>query len=300
MANESVLQRIELLKETGARNLILLGEEKKLQLSCALELAASWLKTTKEELAVHPDYKFLEPIGGSIRVEQAEQIQQMASYVPVSDQAVCVVNDAETMTIELQNKLLKVLEDGEKTLAVIFVTGKPLLDTIASRCISIEFQKTSLAELYGMGCNFQAALLGCDGSKELYDQVVTDDWFFQYLEGFYKSFCGIKERSQLKNILKLTHALRENDAEYLPSRLEEWQMSVFLCMIKQMFWHVLLSKTGLTMPNFIRLGNLESLYEPKDAEIIYRKADEAWRLSKKKGKFSKNDFFELLMYMIPV
>ena len=33
MANESVLQRIELLKETGARNLILLGEEKKLQLS---------------------------------------------------------------------------------------------------------------------------------------------------------------------------------------------------------------------------------------------------------------------------
>ena len=300
MANESVLQRIELLKETDARNLILLGEEKKLQLSCALELVASWLKTTKEELAVHPDYKFLEPIGGSIRVEQAEQIQQMASYVPVSDRAVCVVNDAETMTIELQNKLLKVLEDGEKTLAVIFVTGKPLLDTIASRCISIEFQKTSLAELYGMGCNFQAALLGCDGSKELYDQVVTDDWFFQYLEGFYKSFCGIKERSQLKNILKLTHALRENDAEYLPSRLEEWQMSVFLCMIKQMFWHVLLSKTGLTMPNFIRLGNLESLYEPKDAEIIYRKADEAWRLSKKKGKFSKNDLFELLMYMIPV
>lgn len=300
MANESVLQRIELLKETGARNLILLGEEKKLQLSCALELAASWLNTTKEELAVHPDYKFLESIGGSIRVEQAEQIQKMASYVPVSERAVCVVNDAESMTIELQNKLLKVLEDGEKTLAVIFVTGKPLLDTIVSRCISIEFQKTSLAELYGMGCNFQAALLGCDGSKEVYEQVIADDWFFQYLEGFYKSFCGIKERSQLKNILKLTHALRENDAEYLPSRLEEWQMSVFLCMIKQIFWHVLLSKTGLMMPNFIRLGNLESLYEPKDAEIIYRKADEAWRLSKKKGKFSKNDFFELLMYMIPV
>ena len=57
--------------------------------------------------------------------------------------------------------------------------------------------------------------------------------------------------------------LSEKDKEYLPERLEEWQMSVFLCMIKNLFWHILLKQTGLEMPSYIRIGAVSSIYNRK-------------------------------------
>lgn len=299
MANEVALQKIELLKDAQARNLILLGEERNKKNLLSRELAASWLNTSVNNLDVHPDFTEIACEEGSLKVEQAEKIQVMAAYVPLSEKAVCIVKDAETMTMELQNKLLKVLEDGEPTLAVIFVSEKPLIETLTSRCITVEFQKTPIGELYSNGYKELPALLGCDGSPELYERIVEDDHFFQYLDGFYKTFCQIKSRENLKNVLRITHALREKDKEYLPEMLEEWQMSVFLCMIRNLFWHIMLKQTGIALPNYIKIGTVSSLYEREEAEIIFRAAEKAWNDSKRKGKFTKNDFFELLMTMIP-
>lgn len=299
MANEVALQKIEILKEATARNVVLLGAERNKRSCLARELAAKWLNTSIDELEIHPDFKEIVSEDGILKVEQAEKIQKMAAYVPSSKKAVCIVHDAEGMTVELQNKLLKVLEDGEKTLAVIFVSEKPLIDTVMSRALTVEFYKITLGELYCNGCRELPALLGCDGSEETYHRILSDDWFSQYLDGFYKSFCQIKERELLKNVLKLTHALKEKDKEYLPERLEEWQMSVFLCMIKNLFWHILLKQTGLEMPSYIRIGAVSSIYKREEAENIFRMAEKSWMDSRKKGRFTKNDFFELLMCMIP-
>ena len=299
MANELAIQKIEILKSVDARNVVLLGAERSKKIKLARELAASWLEVGEDSLEVHPDYKEICSDDGTLKVEQAEKIQKMASYVPVSKKAVCLVIDAETMTVELQNKLLKVLEDGESTLAVIFISEKPLIDTVMSRLLCVEFYKVTLGELYCNGCREIPALLGCDGSEEMYERILKDDWFSQYLQGFFKSFCQIKERKTLKNVLKLTHALKEKDKEYLPERLDDWQMNVFLCMIRNLFWHILLKQTGLELPNYIRIGAVSSIYKREEAEVIFRAAEKAWHDSKQKGRFTKNDFFEVLMQMIP-
>lgn len=301
MANESVVQRIELLKGLEARNLIIIGEEKETMSKYAFEIAAAWLHTDISKLSYHPDYQFICAENGSIRSEQAERIQRMAAFIPCGDKAVCIVKDAETMTIELQNKLLKVLEDGEKSLAVIFITASKLIDTVTSRCMTLKFQKTTLGEMAARpGYNKLPIMLACDGNMELYKKIEGDAEFSQYLEGFFNSLCGIKERSKLKNILRLTHALREKDTEYLPEKFEEWQMQAFLCMVKKLFWHVLIKQNGLTVPQYIRMGNLPDLYCSEETEVIYRKVEEAIVRNHKKGAFSKNDFFELLTYMIPL
>jgi len=301
MANKNVLQRIEILKSVKPRNLILWGEEGETLGCIAHEIASTWLKTDIEDLPFHPDFKEIEAQNGVIRSEQAEIIKKMSGYKPQSEKAVCVVKDAELMTTELQNKLLKVLEDGENVLAVIFITKKHLLDTVCSRCLTLEFAKTPLSEIAGMR-DYQhlPVLLACDGSLELYDKIVADEWFFQYIEGFFSSFCKMKDRGELKYLLRLTHALKEKDKEYLPEYLEDWQMNAFISMIKKMFYYLICEKHGVSIPPFVRLGKLPELYKLEEAFCVYEKAMEAEKANHKKGQFSKNDFFELLTFMIPL
>ena len=301
MVNESIVQRIELLKNAKPRNLILFGAERETMYQSALEMASAWLKTEVTDLTYHPDFLLVESEHGVIKAELAEKIKRHASFIPQQEKAVCIVRDADCMTVELQNKLLKVLEDGEKTLSVIFITSKELIDTVTSRCMRLEFKKIPLAQM-AMEPEFKsmALLLACDGSKELYKKIEGDTSFCQYLEGFLSSLCSIKDRKKLKNILRLTHSLKENDKEYLPASLEGWQMRAYLNMIKMLYWHILIKKMGFSIPTYLHFGALSNLYEVHEAEIIYRRAEDAISRSEKNGAFSKNDFFELMMYMVPV
>lgn len=209
--------------------------------------------------------------------------------------------NAETMNVSLQNKLLKVLENKAGTLAVIFVSEKPLLDTLMSRCISIIFRKLSLDELKAStDKESTAALLACEGSLERYGHIMEDPAYLNYLEGFYKTFCHIGMRSQLKNILKLTHALKEKDPEYLPDKFEDWQMRGFLSLLGQIFWHLLLLEYDMTVPDWLKLGNLPGLYHQGEILNICKKTENCLERMKKKGGFTRNDFFELLTELIPL
>lgn len=294
------MSKIEQLKKTP-RSLIFLGEELQEMYLCAVELAAAWLGVSVDELLVHPDYLEIEAQDDVIGAERSEIIRTASMRKPLGEKSVCIVRDAQLMTKEMQNKLLKALEDGEKNQAVIFITSKALLDTISSRCMTVRFEKLSLACMSAMPeYKNMSALLASDGSPEMYGRIVEDSEFSTYLEGFHKSVCGIKERSQLKNILRLTHALKEKDPQYLPDMFENWQMHAFLCLLKHIYWHIALKHMGFEVPSFVRIGNLWNLYGRCEADTIYRRVEEAIVRNQKKGDFNKNDFFELLMHMIPL
>lgn len=301
MENDRAMQDIQLFRNALPRNLIFIGEEKNTMRQCALSLAAEWLVTTEDDILYHPDFKMIEAESGIIRAEQAETIQRMATYIPQSDRSICIVTDANTMTAEMQNKLLKVLEDREDTLAVIFVTSGPLLETISSRCVTIVFDKIPLGELYASSQErVVSAILASDGSPELYRKILDDDWFCQYLEGFTGALCGIKERSKLKNILRLTHAVKEKDKEYLPEKFEDWQLQAFLRMLSMLYWEAAFRKIGCERSTWVRLGNLPELYSFRELYRIYEKTEWARNAQKRKGGFTQNEFFELLMVLIPL
>ena len=300
MRNERAMREIECMKVAKPRNLILLGEEKGKLLQVAQDLAAGWLETDIDELPFHPDYKKIAAESGSIQSEQAELIRRMGAYKAQSGCGVCIVEDAETMTVELQNKLLKVLEDRGDTLAVIFISEGPLLDTIASRCMTISFGKIPLGEMYAsLGCREVPVLLASEGSPELYNRIIADDWFSQYLDGLHKTLCGVKERAQFRHILRVHHALRERDNEYLPDKFQDWQLQAYLEMLSMLFWYGTLKKLNCDIPSWVRVGNLVNLYTFEELYGNYQRLEQAKAAQKKKGFFTKNDFFELLMYMIP-
>ena len=298
VVKERTMEEIEILKRCAPRNVVFIGKPGLNKLELAKELAASWLDTQVEALDLHPDYLYIESSDGLIRSEQTELIRRKAQICPHGAKAVCLVNGAESMSADLQNKLLKVLEDSDKELAAVFLTTCELLETVMSRCMAVHFWPMGLEEMYA---NYQkpniAALIASDGCPGIYDAILSDDGFLIYLEGFYQAMCGFRAREQVKNLLRLTHALKEKDREYLPEKLDAWEMTALFNMLKNLYWQIIIRQNCLPGYSWISVRNLKDCYHLDEAERCYYVCLEA--AEQCKNCFSKNDFFDLLIKLIP-
>lgn len=90
----------------------------------------------------HPDFALVVPEGATIKIDQIRALQHFASLAPaVSPGRLCLIEDAEFMTVQAANSLLKLLEEPPVGFVFILVTGtaKPLLSTILSRCRKTQF-----------------------------------------------------------------------------------------------------------------------------------------------------------------
>lgn len=113
----------------------------------AKEFAKYLLKT--EHIENSPDYIDIEPQGASIKIAQIRNLQTDVIIKPHGDYKIYVINNAEKMTIESQNALLKTLEEPPIYVIIILITNNKnsLLDTIKSRCDIVKFLPIPLVEL---------------------------------------------------------------------------------------------------------------------------------------------------------
>jgi len=102
---------------------------------------------------VHPDVHWVEPEGGSVRIEQVRELQAALALKafegPVKFAA---IDGGDRMTPEAQNCLLKVLEEppGEAVIVIVAESGAALLPTIRSRCQVLRFQPLPAEEVAGL------------------------------------------------------------------------------------------------------------------------------------------------------
>jgi DNA polymerase III subunit delta' len=91
----------------------------------------------------HPDLVWLAPTGAQHMVEEVrERVIRAAAYRPFEGgKRVFVVEAAEAMRDESQNALLKTLEEPPRFVHLILLSsdGEGLLETVASRCQTVEF-----------------------------------------------------------------------------------------------------------------------------------------------------------------
>ncbi|CEO22400.1 DNA polymerase III subunit [Paraclostridium sordellii] len=113
----------------------------------AKEFAKHLLKI--EHLENSPDYINIEPQGASIKIAQIRNLQTDVIIKPHGDYKIYVINNAEKMTIESQNALLKTLEEPPVYVIIILITNNKnsLLDTIKSRCDTVKFLPIPSIEL---------------------------------------------------------------------------------------------------------------------------------------------------------
>ncbi|MGE3978745.1 MAG: DNA polymerase III subunit delta' [Nitrospira sp.] len=94
----------------------------------------------------HPDYFVIEPDPNAatpqIKIEQVREIEQQLVYLPlVGERKICLIDDADRLTIGAANALLKTLEEPPGHSLFILVTSRlhALPITIRSRCQALRF-----------------------------------------------------------------------------------------------------------------------------------------------------------------
>ena len=90
----------------------------------------------------NPDFLEIEPDGNNVKIEQIREMQRKIAEQPIiSEKKVYIINEADTMTREAQNCLLKTLEEPPEFANIILIGANEanFLSTIKSRCTIIKF-----------------------------------------------------------------------------------------------------------------------------------------------------------------
>lgn len=92
----------------------------------------------------NPDFTLIQPIDTKIKIEQIRELQSKILEKPIiSNKKVYVIKEADTMTQEASNCLLKTLEEPPEYITIILIGANEsmFLNTIRSRCTKILFRK---------------------------------------------------------------------------------------------------------------------------------------------------------------
>ena len=111
---------------------------------------------------IHPDIEIIAADGTQIKIGQIRSLQEKLVYKPYKGKRrVCIIDEADKMTIEASNSFLKTLEEPLGYTTIILITSRPnsLPATLLSRCELIRFVppptdliKDLLINKKGMGC----------------------------------------------------------------------------------------------------------------------------------------------------
>ncbi|WP_017470363.1 DNA polymerase III subunit delta' [Amphibacillus jilinensis] len=136
----------------------------------------------------HPDVHWIKPDGASIKKEQIAHLQKEFTYTGLeSNQKVYLISQADQMTINAANRLLKFLEEPNRQTTAILMTenSQSILDTVRSRCQVIALKPLSpfhiQQELETSGVTADNARLFAvlTNNLEAAKALDQDEWFAQ-------------------------------------------------------------------------------------------------------------------------
>lgn len=164
----------------------------------------------------NPDFIQIDSDGKIIKIEQIRNFQEKVIEKPIiSNKKVYIINDADFMTKEAQNCLLKTLEEPPEFVVIILIVANEskILPTIKSRCMKIGFSKIDndtfkqyLQQNYETNNITENILSMCDGSIGKWLQIKDD------LEDYFKVeeiINNINEYDKIE-VLKNSNILYEN------------------------------------------------------------------------------------------
>lgn len=144
------------------------------------------LECRKVEHGNHPDLYYVEPEGASLKIDQIRELQKIFNYRSENNNCkIYIIDQADKMTTQAANSLLKFLEEPQVPAVGILITSNKgaMLPTILSRTQEVPFKALSperisealVKEGYSPALVRTAAFLssGLETCRELLDQ----NWF---------------------------------------------------------------------------------------------------------------------------
>lgn len=296
LAYEAIKRHIE-QKEPGP--LILYGSSGLGKGVAANAAAAAILGVTVERLRFNSDYYMLDKEEELIKVEDVQLLLDRSSISSVSGRKVFIIRNAENMNDRAQNKLLKLLEDRNKSNQLILTCNRNLLlDTIISRCSIVNFyplQEKEMEEylkLQGLepdGRHLAAYL--CSSCPYNWELV---QYYYDELKETYRNLIQMKRG---EDIFRTLHLLVEKDSKSF-YELHSKHLVTALQLLQYVFYHIILLKLNEALPEQLKnelsaLNQCYSLTQTYKASIAI---EQHKGLSLK--KYTKNDFFDLVRSLV--
>ena len=178
----------------------------------------------------HPDLMIIEPEEESVKIEQIRQGLSFLFYHPqISSLKILIINQADKMTEDCQNALLKTLEEPRENNLIILVTSAPkrLLTTIRSRVLPLRFKRIANKEIidflqkqYSLSQNEAEEIAErADGKIGKVIKLLNKD-YKKELDQQRKDLKEILNQSFEKQSIYLQKLVEDNGK--LKSTLEEW------------------------------------------------------------------------------
>ena len=131
----------KIIAKEFAKNILCLNQENKnSNTNCTCKSCIEF------ETNNNPDFSIIEPDGNSIKIEQIRELQKRIQEKPIiSNSKVYIIDNADMMTQEAQNCLLKTLEEPPEYATIILIGSNEnlFLPTIKSRCMILHFEPIS-------------------------------------------------------------------------------------------------------------------------------------------------------------
>lgn len=157
----------------------------------------------------NPDFFEISSDGKIIKIDQIRQMQEKIIEKPLnSGKKVYIINDADLMTKEAQNCLLKTLEEPPEYIVIILIVSNEskILTTIKSRCMKIAFQKIQDSDIkvyLEKKCGIQTItnnmLKMCDGSIGKAEELKEKIEQYQEIENIFLKIESYNKLELLKN-----------------------------------------------------------------------------------------------------
>jgi DNA polymerase-3 subunit delta' len=144
------------------------------------------LSCRKVEHRNHPDFHWIEPDGASLKIEQIRDLQKQFAYRSTASQTkIYVLQDADRMTNQAANSLLKFLEEPTSDVLAILIAenGHALLPTIQSRAQWVPFAPQSVRLLSqqliaeGLTPNLVLPAVHVAAGLEAARELIHGNWF---------------------------------------------------------------------------------------------------------------------------
>lgn len=287
-------------KQERCTNLLLLGEKGIGKYQIAKEIA-SWLLRIPRGMPNHLSLDFFEAeeCGGGTRKEQMEAMMEFISYAPVrASKRVILIDDADDVE---QNMLLKPMESQAHTCIFILVAHSSLLSTIQSRSVLLPVVTPSEEnmELFLKAHEevYDPVLVAASGGKVGYYRKFQERADYRdHLHRFLKTFNEMKDA---RDLLEISGALREKDSQYLFLQFDKDELAGFLNLLRTIFRWNLTCLSGCTKePPFPLRTDMQDMYQIQQTVQILEVLKQQEQMIKVKGRYSKNNFFDLLISLI--
>lgn len=275
-------------------SLILLGEKGIGKRFLADTIAKKLLAT--DSLATCPDYCLVESEKGAILIDHLENVKLRSNYFSVTGEyKVYVIDDADTMNDYSQNSLLKLLEEGNATNIFVFVAHKSLLSTIHSRCQTIQINIPSDEEIQDYfienGLELDRDIMKMASNRVgLYHQLIADEKYTEDIKVIVNRFIKLEKK---RDLLEAFGLVKEKGDFFEVYSLEKVQL--FMKRIRDLFSSALYFSFGISdgkdYTNVVRHYDSQ-----KCMDIISLINKHVERMAH--GRYTKNDFFDLIRYMV--